>query len=79
MISEHKRAAGMGDSQHATAVHWMKTSHIMDWEAAAVVVDRSSRWRQWRLKDRIHIRTRMSYNMDSEYLRVQCGTLHLGI
>ena len=35
MISEHKRAAGMGDSQHATAVHW---------EAAAVVVDRSSRW-----------------------------------
>lgn len=42
-ISEHKRAVGIGDSQHASAVHWMKTSHIMDWEAAAVVVDRSSR------------------------------------
>ena len=35
----------------------------MDWDAATVV-DRASRWRERRIKERVHIRKRKTYNMD---------------
>ena len=65
-ISEHKRAVTMGDARNANAVHWMKTSHSMDWEAATVV-DRASRWRERRIKESVRIRTRQTYNLDSGF------------
>ena len=36
----------------------------MDWKAAHVV-DRSSRWRERKIKDSVYIRTRKTYNLDS--------------
>ena len=65
-IAEHKRAVGTGDSRNANAVHWMDTSHSMDWEGTTVV-DRASRWRERRIKESVHIRARKTYNLDSGY------------
>ena len=56
----------MGDARNANAVHWMKTSHSMDWKAATVV-DRASRWRERRIKESVRIRTRKTYNLDSGF------------
>ena len=65
-ISEHKRAVTMGDARNANADHWMRTDHSMDWKGATVV-DRASKWREWRVKESVHIRTRRTYNLDSGF------------
>ena len=63
-ISDRKRAVATGDVRHAKATHWMKTNHNMDWGAAHVVV-RSNRWKERKIKERVYIRTRRMYSMDS--------------
>ena len=62
-ITEHKRAVREGDARNANAVHCMRTSHSMDWDAATVV-DRASRWRERRIKESVHIRKKKTCNMD---------------
>ena len=62
-ITEHKRAVREGDVRNANAVHCMRTSHSMDWDAATVV-DRASRWRERRIKESVHIRKKKTSNMD---------------
>ena len=59
-ISEHKRAVATGDARNANATHWMETCHSMDW-SAATVVDRSSRWRERKIKESVYIRARITY------------------
>ena len=57
----------MGDARNANAVHWMRTGHSMDWKGVTVV-DRASKWREWRVKESVHTRTRRTYNLDLGFL-----------
>ena len=72
-ISEYKRVVGMGDATNANAVHWMKISHTMDWESA-MIVDRSSRWREQKIKESVHISTRRLTTQIWGFPLVQCRT-----
>ena len=65
-ITEHKRAVSTEGVRNANAVHCMRTSHFMDWDVGTVV-DRTSRWRERRIKERVHIRKRKTFNMDSGF------------
>ena len=54
-ISEHKRAVATGDVRNANATHWMETCHSRDW-SAATVGDKSSRWRERKIKESVYIK-----------------------
>lgn len=58
-ITVQKRAVKTGDVKNANAVHWMQNEHDMD---------RSSGWKDRKIKESVHIkRNRTTNNMDSGY------------
>ena len=76
-VVEHKRTVSTGYVKNANAVHWMQKGHDMDWDAVEVI-DRSSGWKERKIKETMHIRRNRTYNMDSGYSLSPSGTHSLG-